>query len=172
MTPPDAQYDHLPSHLAGMQEGYVCCWDLSEPNSGHMQQQHLDKSMKQQSQQQQLDKDMEQQQQHCLLGPRRPSYTTHTLLPLLDDGSPSAPAVLDTVDSIVAVAVMPPSAGSLPGGAAAGGVVCQLISLSSTGNIVLYSVTAGSASTAMAAADLGTRAGEPPSLLCLETTRY
>jgi hypothetical protein len=160
-----------------MEEGGLCCWDLSEPDRLHQPQQQ------QQQQQRVEDKPQpEEQQQQQLLPARRPSYSTE--LPLIagssdtswltpepkvrtnfstapssttNTGSTSSAAFdsgLGSIDSIVAIAVLQPTSSSRAAGsnaASQGGAACQLVSLSPAGNVAMFSVMLGAAAGRLAA---------------------
>jgi hypothetical protein len=158
----------------GMEEGGLCCWDLSEPDKLHQPQQ----------QQQHPQDSLQQRQQQQLVPARRPSYSTE--LPFTAGSSdsswvtPERPARADFIsssttnlgstcgtsctafalglgstDSIVAIAVLEPTEASRAGGSSSaavhGGAGCQLVSLSAAGNVAMFSVMLGAAAGGVAA---------------------
>lgn len=161
-----------------MEEGGLCCWDLAEPDSAH------------QRQQQQQGSTALQRPVLPVPPPRRPSYSTE--LPLLSNSFSSDSSVAASnglaagvhspaggvadVGGIVAVAVLPPPGARAAGGAARsswGGSVCQIVSLSASGAVSMYSVMLGAAGgmagqlgATAAAADLGTRSGKLLAAAC------
>ncbi|KAF8064512.1 hypothetical protein HT031_003312 [Scenedesmus sp. PABB004] len=133
---------------AGMEEGGLCCWDLSEPGRTHQP--------------------LEAGPQQLALPLRRPSCSTG--LPLLDagDGAGSAGAAPGAWLSgagdarIAALAALPPGSGGSACLLASGGAACQVVSLSAAGSVATYSAVLGSGTGELG---LGTRAGSRVSLV-------
>jgi len=160
--------------VAGMEEGSICCWDLSEPDKSHSAALPATGPQLQQLQEQ-------EQEQHSLRTPaRRPSYTTavpistgsssHDSYDPLTDNSKRRADVLNgalhehefAAEGVVAVAAVPTAASSGGGavGSSSGGAVCRLVVLSSGCCVTLYSVMLRDTGSSVAVNDLGMRTGE------------
>lgn len=148
---------------AGMNEGGVCCWDLSEHDTAHTAGMAVTGPAAQQGL---PTRHQKHQQTELNLPARRPAYSTEVPWSA-DSVSRREPTMClgDAValgDSIAALTALPASTGShsCAGYNSSGGCVGRLVVLTAGGCVSLYSVMLGDAGSDVAIQDLGMRTGQ------------
>lgn len=153
-----------------MEEGGICCWDLSEPDSMHPP------ALEPAGLQQQKQRQQQQHEEAGVLPARRPAYTTEVPPLLAPDSSSTADSnatntlQVGAVSSVVAVEVLqlpslgglfrgPVAAAAAAGGGGGGGPVCQLVAATANGCVMLHTVMLGGPGSDAAVGDMGMRTG-------------